>query len=224
MASSSASPETGGRLPEPPGYPAAFAWYRRMASALAAATAASVGFALLLGWVVGPRASAAALVAAGLALLGLAVTVNALLRLQGLGGEGLGSAAGVLGPALALFPHALRALGAGSTGESAGESAGVSFDQLGFAGLLFCALWAARAGRFLRRLLEGAVTLGWASLLTAAATVVLAVQGILAARAGGTPHGTLATVMPFVPLGLWSAVLARLYARGVPRAALPAPE
>ena len=176
-------------------------------AAAGTAAAGTLAAALTLTGVAPPAALLAFLLAA-LALVGLCVALNSLLRLQGLGGEGLVGAAGVLGAALVLLGGALPA----ATGASG--PGGVVWLEI--PGLLLLAGWVARAGWSLRRLLAPAAALGWGSVATGLAIVVLLALELagLSGTEGGP--GTAPRVVPFLPLVAWSAGIAAVCAAGRP--------
>ncbi|MFN2431740.1 MAG: hypothetical protein ABR599_02780 [Gemmatimonadota bacterium] len=174
--------------------------------ALALGLAASAGAGLGLAAAgLGAAAAGIALLAATLALLALVVALNALLRLDGLGGDGLVGAAGVLGSSLLLLARALGLLRA--HGATAADDPAL-LDGLELAGFVLAAVWAARSGWALRRLVGPPVLLGWLSLGAAVATVLLAGLGYASDRIGGGDSGLLVDALPFAPLGSWGALLA----------------
>lgn len=178
--------------------------------------------------VAGPAPEMARLGAA-LALLGLVVAVNALLRLQGLGGEGLPGAIGVLGAALILMGRALAAVHGVAVGEAENQAAqgGVELlphRRLELLAFSLAAIWVARSGWALRLLLEPSALVGWGSVAAGALAAALALEAFLRGEDGGPrplAGGVLAS-LAFVPLAAWAAGLAALGARGAAPAREPA--
>ena len=158
--------------------------------------------------------SGLALVVAGFALMALAVALNGVLRLEGLGGEGLSGAAGVLGGALVLLGRAEGAL------QPVGGEAHRIFSSLELAGFALLAVWIARAGWELRRLVAPAGVTGPISLAAAAAAALLAAAAFFHATASASAT-LLARTLPFLPVALWSVVLAGLGLFGPPSAPEP---
>ena len=180
---------------------------------LAAAVAMACAAGLLVAGAEEPVPSLA-LVAAGLPLLGLIVAVNARLRLEGLGGEGLTAAAGVLGAALMLFARTQLGLVSGDVAAPGQSQGAVFLGRLEAVGQLLAAVWLVRGGRALRWLFAPSWLLGWGSLAAAAATATGALNALVrGAWLGGGPHG-LGGILVFLPLVLWSLLLAAVRARG----------
>jgi hypothetical protein len=182
-----------------------------------AASAASGLVAFALG--VAAPTPCLILVAAGLALLALTVVLNALLRLQGLGGEGLAGATGVLGAGLVLLSRIFLTMGGGELlggaqpepAQAASVEGAALFGSLEFLGWLLTAFWIVHAGSGLRRLLGPAGWLQWGSLAAAGALLVLAFRAMLEGTAPSPGAGGAVT---FLPLMIWSAGLAAICAFG----------
>jgi hypothetical protein len=188
---------------------------------VAGATAAAA-FALGLAGV--PRAAtAAAVLLAGLALLGLAVGLNALLRREGLGGDGLEGAAGVLGAALVMLGESVPAVGGVAPGLGAWHRSSELLGALARAGWILVALWIGREGWLLSRLVAPSRPLAWGSVAAAAAVCVTVVVGQVGA-AGWGAAGIVPDRLAFLPLALWSASLAVALALGRPVREEAAPE
>ncbi|HEY7529279.1 MAG TPA: hypothetical protein VIC56_01225 [Gemmatimonadota bacterium] len=173
-----------------------------MSSVLAAALAASALAGAALAVVPGTgAASAAAFTLAGFALVGLVVRVNARLRLEGLGGEGLAGAAGVLGAALVLLGSSFSA-----APYLTGDPVPAVFTRIELAGFALTAAWLGAAGRGLARLFAPSRAVAWGSL---GATVVVAALAAWSALRPQPEHGGRGAAA-FLALGLWAAALALL--------------
>jgi hypothetical protein len=171
---------------------------------LAAAISAAVGGALtVMGQA--PIAAALAKAATGLVLLGLVVVLNVLLRKEGLGGEGFTGAAGVLGATLVALSGAAATLEAArlELPVDPSDPGRALLQPLGRAGWLFLALWLARSGWALRKLVSPSGLVGWTSVASAAAVAGLALTELVQHVTGGAVlrGGSLA----LLPLAVWSA-------------------
>lgn len=181
--------------------------------ALGVAVPAATALALVAAGV-GQHVAALAIFAAGLALVGLTVALNALLRVDGLGGEGLSAAAGVLGATLVLLSGALAALGVPlSPAVAAGADRGglVPIETVAW---LLVAIWLARTGWSLRLLTAPSAVLAWGSVAAAAAMLAAAVHAQLS-HAADDPL-TPGRLLPFCALTLWCAGLAAVRLLGHP--------
>ncbi len=170
---------------------------------LATAVPAALGGALTVtgeGLVTASLAKAAT----GLVLLGLVVALNGLLRKEGLGGEGFTGAAGVLGATLVALGGAAAALGAARLEMPLAptDPGRALLQPLGRGGWLLLALWMARSGWALRKLVRPSGLVGWGSVASAAAVAGLALAELVQHLKGGAalPGGSLA----LLPLALWS--------------------
>jgi hypothetical protein len=144
----------------------------------------------------------------GLVVLGLVVALNELLRKEGLAGEGLTGAAGVLGATLVALGGAAAVLNVGGfqLPTRAGDPGRALLPPLGRAGWLLLAFWIAHSGWTLRRLVRPSALVGWVSLASAAAVAALSLAELVQhIRAGAhLREGSLA----LVPLAAWSAGVA----------------
>lgn len=188
--------------------------------ALVVAGAGGVGMMLQAGGA-SPRTSAVAFLVAGLALLGLVVAVNGLLRVAGLGGEGLAGAAGVLGATLILLPRSFPVLGAGEPAALAEEGLAL-FGSLELAGWALTGGWVAAAGRALRRLITPSGFLGWGSVGAAVAIAAVLLESLF--RAGLAGAAERSGSLCFGLIVLWSGGLVATCAFGRPVAAEPREE
>jgi hypothetical protein len=175
-----------------------------LAAVLAAAALTGAALALVPG---GGAAGAAAFTIAGLALVGLVVRVNARLRLEGVGGEGLAGAAGVLGAALVLLGSSFSA-----APYLTGDEVPAVFTRIELAGFALTAAWLGAAGLGLSRLLAPSRPVAWGSL---AATVLLAAAAAWSALRTAPADGGRGAAA-FLALGLWAAALSLVLRFGRP--------
>jgi hypothetical protein len=187
-----------------------------MVALLAAALAVSAVAGAALAALDAGGAAAAAFTIAGLALLGLVVSVNARLRLEGLGGEGLAGAAGVLGAALVLLGSSFSA-----APYVTGEDVPAVFTRIELAGFALTAAWLGAAGRGLAQLLAPSRAIAWGSLAATAFVAGLAAWSAFRPQPeGGGGRGAAV----FLVLGLWAAALAVVLRFGRPVEAEGTPE
>jgi hypothetical protein len=173
---------------------------------IATALPAAVGGALTLAGE-GALAAALAKTLTGIALVGLVVALNSLLRQEGLGGEGLSGAAGALGAALVTLGGSAAALDVAKLpGAILPNDPGQALLQpLGRVGWLLVALWLGRSGWALRRLVAPSGAVGWGSLAACATLAGLAFSELARAHAGeALPTGSAA----LVPVAFWATGVA----------------
>jgi hypothetical protein len=193
-----------------------------VALGIAAALPAAVGGVLaMMGEAI--LVAALAKTAAALVLLALVVALNTLLRQEGLGGEGLTGAAGVLGATLVVLSGASATLEALSPGGTPPADLGMMLLQpLGRGGWLLLAVWMGRCGWALRRLLAPSGVVGWGSVASAAAVACVALTELVQHLHGGAALSAGSGAL--LPLALWSAGVAAVSAFGRVVTLEPPPE